>query len=260
MYKLLIADDEYEIRNGLSNYFPWSTFGFEVVGQAENGQQVLDYIAANPLDVLLCDIRMPLLNGIEVAKAIFNKELALKTIFISGYKEFEYARQALQYGVSDYIVKPTKYDELVELCLKVKAELDRERNQNGVFNPDNAEDPKGFDYHQQVVNTVKNYIANHYKDATLEEAAKLVHMNPVYLSKFFKEKTGENFSDLLLVTRMKKAAELLLDISYRTYEVSEMIGYSNPKNFTRTFKQYHGKTPKEYRSTKTGLVADEIEE
>ncbi|UUZ94754.1 helix-turn-helix transcriptional regulator [Paenibacillus sp. P25] len=73
-------------------------------------------------------------------------------------------------------------------------------------------------------------------------------MNPYYLSKYFKSKTGENFSDYLTRIRMNTAAELLKDIKYKTYEVSEMVGYSSAKNFTRTFRKYFGQSPKEFRN------------
>ncbi|UUZ79132.1 helix-turn-helix domain-containing protein [Paenibacillus sp. P26] len=73
-------------------------------------------------------------------------------------------------------------------------------------------------------------------------------MNPYYLSKYFKSKTGENFSDYLTRIRMNTAAEPLKDIKYKTYEVSEMVGYSGAKNFTRTFRKYFGQSPKEFRN------------
>jgi YesN/AraC family two-component response regulator len=110
------------------------------------------------------------------------------------------------------------------------------------------ETPKGCNYSEQIISTIKSYVQEHYQDVTLEDVAELVHLNPYYLSKFFKEKTGENYSDLVMAVRMKKAAELLRDFSYRTYQISEMVGYSNPKNFTRTFKRYFGKTPREFRN------------
>ena len=170
MYKLLIADDEYEIRNGLGNYFPWNDFGFEVVGQVENGQQALDFLRQNPVDLLLCDIMMPLCNGIEVAKTLFETQSPVKIVFISGYKEFEYARQALIYGVSDYIVKPTKYNELVDVCTKLKQELDRRNSpQSDKQLADDNQEPlaKGCNYPEQVIAAVKTYIAENYQKAML---------------------------------------------------------------------------------------------
>jgi two-component system response regulator YesN len=247
MYKILIADDVAEICNGLSHYFPWREFGFEVTGQAENGLQALDFIIANPVDVVLCDIKMPIMDGIELSKALFERNSPVKIIFISAFKEFEYAKKALTYGVVDYLVKPTKYDDLAEICRKIKTDLDKAACGN---NPKALSGPesKGYNYQEQVIATVKDYVEAHFRKASLEEAAELVHMNSHYLSKFFKDKTGENFSDYLIAVRMLKAAELLQNLAYRTYQISDMVGYSSPKNFARTFKNYFGKTPKEYRN------------
>ncbi|HZG83685.1 response regulator transcription factor [Paenibacillus sp.] len=242
MYKLLLVDDEVEIRNGLSQYFPWSEIGFELVGQCENGKKALDFMAEKPVDVVLCDIMMPVLNGLEVAKSLYETKSPVKIIFLSGYKDFEYAKQALEYDVKGYIVKPTKYDELYAVFSKLKLELDEQRR---TAEPEEAD---GAPYAQKVIAAVKAYAERHYQDATLEEAAARVHMNPFYLSKYFKEKTGQNFSDYIVSLRMTKAAELLMDIRYKTYEVSELVGYSHAKNFTRTFKKFHGVSPRDYRN------------
>lgn len=248
MYKLIIVDDEAEIRDGLGHYFPWSQLGFEIVAQLENGLQALNFIENNPVDVMLCDIRMPFMDGLELAKVLHSKNSKVKILLLSGYREFEYAREALRYGVKDYLIKPSRYDELIKVFSNIKQELEFESEQPEKL-PSSDSWNQGCNYTEKVIVVIKTYIQENFQTATLEEAAQLVHMNSFYLSKFFKDKTGENFSDYLLSIRMKKAAQLLNDISYKTYEVSEMIGYSNSKNFTRTFKKYFGKTPKEFRST-----------
>ncbi|MCY9670142.1 response regulator [Paenibacillus alginolyticus] len=239
MYKLLIADDEYEIRNGLSNYFPWGDVGFTVVSQADNGTQVMAYTERHEVDVILCDIRMPNMTGIDVARELYLKKSPIKVIFLSGYKDFEFAQQALIYGVKNYIVKPTKYDELMNVFLSIKEELNQEKK------TDAAQEGGVSD---KVISVIKNYVKERYRDAALDGAADLVHMSPYYISKYFKQKTGENFSDYVISVKMEKAAQFLKEIDYKTYEISEMIGYSNPKNFTRTFKKYFGKSPREFRN------------
>jgi two-component system response regulator YesN len=245
MYKLIIVDDEAEIRNGLCNYFPWGQLGFQIVAQFENGLQTLEYLKNNPsADCLLCDIKMPFMGGLELAKELSGHNSKIKIIFLSGHRDFEYAREALAYQVKDYILKPTKYEELIKVFSRLKTELDQSQAHNA--SPHLPAD--GGNYNEKIISVIKTYLQKNYPAATLEEAARLVHMNPYYLSKFFKDKTGENFSDYLLAVRMDKAAELLNDIAYKTYEISEMVGYSNPKNFTRTFKKYFGKTPKQFRN------------
>jgi len=246
MYKLIIVDDESEICNGLCNYFPWGELGFEIVAQLENGLQAWKFIQNNPIDVMLCDIKMPFMNGLELAKEIHTHNIKIKVLLLSGYREFDYAREALRYNVCDYITKPAKYDELIKVFSKIKKELDC-----ALLKPDASSDEltNGCNHNKKIIQTIRNYIQENFQTANLEEAAQLVHMNPFYLSKFFKDKTGENFSDYLINIRMKQAARLLTDISYKTYEISEQVGYSNPKNFTRTFKKFFGKTPKEFRNS-----------
>jgi two-component system response regulator YesN len=246
MYKLIIADDEAEIRNGLCNYFPWGQLGFEIAARFENGLQTLEYLQNNDsADCLLCDIKMPFMNGLELAKELYARDSKAKILLISGYRDFEYAREALGYGIRDYIIKPVKYEELLKVFTKIKAELDRSREQQAAAA---GKPTDSCSYNAKIIAVIKTYLRENLQTAALEEAAQLVHMNPYYLSKFFKDKTGENFSDYLIAVRMNKASELLSDIAYKTYEVSEMVGYSNPKNFTRTFKKFFGKTPKEFRN------------
>jgi two-component system response regulator YesN len=243
MYNLLITDDESEIRNGLSNYFPWHEFGYHVIGQASDGEEALTFIAEQQVDVLLCDIRMPTLTGIEVAERLFRQHSEVKVVLLSGFREFEYAQSALQYGVKRYLTKPTKYAEIAEVFGQLKNELDQTR-QTAVppaLVPDNFSG-------DQTIEKIKAYLHDNLASASLESAAKHVFLNPYYLSKYFKTKTGENFSDFLTKLRMDKAADLLRTTSSRTYEISETVGYSNAKNFTRMFRSYFGMTPREYRN------------
>ena len=115
MYRLIIVDDEFEIRNGLSRYFPWESVGFEVAAVFENVRGALDYIRRNPVDVVLTDIEMPGMSGIELARVIHEQRLPVKVIFLSAYKKFEYARDAISYRVVHYITKPTVHSEIFEV-------------------------------------------------------------------------------------------------------------------------------------------------
>nr|WP_301290439.1 helix-turn-helix domain-containing protein [Paenibacillus sp. 1781tsa1] len=100
----------------------------------------------------------------------------------------------------------------------------------------------------QTIEKVKIYLQDNLSAATLENAAKHVFLNPFYLSKYFKTKTGENFSDYVTKLRMQHAAVLLKTTYCKTYEISEIVGYSNAKNFTRMFRSFFGMTPREYRN------------
>jgi len=247
MYKLLVVDDEYEIRNGLCKFFPWNEIGFEVIGQAENGKTAFDFLQKNLTDVVLCDIMMPVMSGLDLAKLISTAKLKIRVIFFSGHKDFEYAQKALEFGVKSYILKSTNYNELIRVFSNIKNELDEE---NPVTVPTVIPE-NGMNFNEKIISIIKNYAQEHYQDVTLEDLTKQVHMNPDYISKFFKQKTGQNFSDFLIEVRMNKAADILKDVNYKTYEVSDIVGYSNSSNFTRTFKSYFGMSPREYRNQKT---------
>ena len=237
MYQLIIADDEFEIASGIANYFPWEEIGFEVVSSFSNGQEVLSWLRKHSADVFLCDIRMPIMNGIELAKKIQEENISIKIVFLSGYSEFEYARQALIYGAVNYLLKPTKYNELVSVFTSLKQTLDQE---NFVRIEDHPEP-------DALISTLQELIQNDYANITLESAANQVYLSPVYVSRLFKQHTGINFIDYVTKVRMKKAAEMISSGKYKIYEISEFIGYSNPNNFARAFKKFFGIAPQDYR-------------
>ncbi|AZN43963.1 response regulator [Paenibacillus albus] len=243
MYKLMIVDDEVEIRTGLRNYFPWNEIGYEVVCEAENGRQALELLKQHQVDVILSDIMMPIMTGLELAKELHENESPIKLVFLSGYTDFEYAKQAMVYSVKNYLVKPTVYKELVEVFQGLKMELDKERSKAEPRTED--EDPK---QENRYIAAIKKYIDENFTNVTLESASTHVHLNHSYTSKLFKQKTGITFMDYVIQVKMQKAAELLADPAYKTYEISELLGYTNPHNFTRSFKRIYGKSPRDYRN------------
>ncbi|TBL75186.1 response regulator [Paenibacillus thalictri] len=242
MYKLIIVDDESKIRLGLEKHYPWAELGFEVVGSFPNGQAALDYLYDHPVDVVLSDVRMPVLLGTELARCIREQGLSPIVVFLSGYADFEYARQGLVHGVRNYILKPVKFDEIVSVFSLIKQEL----NERCKSKPAEPADTSGG-YYDKIIEIVESYVVKQLKNASLEGAAQQVNMSPNYLSKIFKEKTGQNFSDYLFEMKMIKSKEMMADINLKIYHISSAIGYNNPKNFSRAFKQYHGVSPREYR-------------
>ncbi len=246
MYRLIIVDDEYEIGSGLSRYFPWDSVGFEVAAVFQQARSALEYLQTHPVDVVLTDIQMPGMSGIDLAREIYEQRLPIKVIFLSAYKKFEYAQQAISYKVVHYITKPTVHSEIAEVFCSVRKELDAEGGEKTAKNADSE------GYYENLVQQIKRIIAMDLKNATLVSTAEQVGRSPSSVSRLFLEATGMTFTDYLTAQRMEKANQLLNCIEYKIYEVSEMVGYSNPKNFARAYKKYFGHTPRDYRAPKDG--------
>ncbi|OMF21087.1 DNA-binding response regulator [Paenibacillus sp. FSL H8-0548] len=242
MYRLLLVDDEADTREALSSYFPWQEVGFQIIGQCGNGKEALNFIENNDkIDVILTDIKMPVMSGLELAEVIHEQKHNIHVIFLSSYREFEYAQKALRYRVNNYIVKPAKYQVLLDVFASLRDEL--EAAKRALDQPPSVTGNEGL-----IITQIKSYIQDQYKNANLEDAAKQVYLNANYLSYLFKQKTGQNFTDYLIQVKMKVAMRLIQENQFKTYEISEMVGYSNAKNFTRTFKSFYGKTPSEYKN------------
>jgi YesN/AraC family two-component response regulator len=237
MYRLVIVDDEAKIAEGIANLFPWEQLGFDVV-YFSKGMDAYTYICSNPVEVLMSDVEMPDLNGIELCRLV--KDRDIKVVFISSHQNYEYFRSAILYQVEDYLLKPIKSGDIQNCFQKIRDKLDRESGVVRTVPPT---------YYEQIMEQVKGYIEENYREASLEEAAVAVNLSPSYLSRIFKENCGFGFSDYLIRVRMEKACELLSDIRYKSYDIAYYIGYDNPKNFSRAFKAYYGKTPKEYRNS-----------
>ncbi|MDF2942306.1 MAG: two component transcriptional regulator, AraC family [Herbinix sp.] len=238
MYQLVIVDDEEKILEGISELFPWNNIGFNVAARFLDARSVLTYVKNNPVDVVMTDISMPEMNGIELTKEL-KCYPEIQIVLFSSYRDYEYMRAAIHYGISDYLLKPIRYDELVTCFEKIRAKLD-EKNI--------IEIPKPKTYYNEIIARVDQYLINNYQKASLEGAAEAVGLSPNYLSKIYKEKSGSGFLERLNRIKMEKACELLMDPSYKHYEIAFYVGYDNPKNFSRAFKTYFNVSPMEYRN------------
>ncbi len=124
MYTVIVADDEEELRRALIRRVDWESLGFSVVGEAENGVEALELIEKYEPDLLLTDIRMPFVSGIELARQVREVRPATQIAFLSGYDDFSYAQQAIQYNIISYLLKPISLVELTEELKKIKRKID----------------------------------------------------------------------------------------------------------------------------------------
>ena len=126
LYKIMLVDDEEEVRTSIIKKINWEANGFEVVGDAENGRDALEKIEILEPNVIITDIRMPYMDGLALTESLRQKFPSIKVIIFSGFDDFSYAKEAIRLGVAEYILKPVNVDELTEILKRVRAKLDEE--------------------------------------------------------------------------------------------------------------------------------------
>lgn len=243
MHRVLIVDDEAEIRSALAAYYPWTELGFVVAGQAAGCGEARSIIEKEHIDVVLCDIRMPGESGLEFSAWLSSAHPATRIVLLSAYRKFEYAQEAFKYGVRGYLVKPPTDEEFRTVFGTVARELASEseeklRSANRTQSATDGSPP---------LEDVFAYLRGNIRSACLKTAANIARMNPTYFSTWFRSKTGRTFHDALIEIKMAKAVYLLLERGMNVVETSVEVGYENPKNFSRAFHRHFGMSPKAYR-------------
>lgn len=248
MYKLLIVEDEPLIRTGLKRYFDWESFGISTIIEAENGKDGLNMSLIERPDLIITDIRMPRMTGLEMIKEIRNVELETNIIILTGYNDFDYAQKAIQYGgVHSFLLKPLQYQEsylAVSSCMKDIA------NKSGTTGEQDEQitDTNRIQDNQLLFQQIEAYILkNLHEDFTLETVANHFFYNASYLSRLFKNTINTNYLDFVREIKIKIAMKHLENHQLSINEVSVQSGFKSYKNFLKTFRIVTKMTPTEYR-------------
>lgn len=250
MLKLLIADDEYMEREMLCGIIE-ANFGRELdVRLAENGRHAVDVATLWGADIILMDIEMPGLSGIDAAKQILAQKQDCKVIFITAYSLFSYAHEAVRLGASDYLLKPVNTEDVVRAVRLAAVQVESQRQLAAMAAAGDVPQAEGpADKTSVLMSKVKRYLQHNYmlRDISLDSVSEILNINSSYFSVLFKRAFGVNFVDYLTELRMNAAKELLMDPLRSTAEVASMVGYESANYFTRAFKKKTGMTPTEFR-------------
>lgn len=250
---ILIVDDEPKTREGLKKTLEsWSEGKYEIIS-ADSAETAIPILRQKKVSILLTDISMPEISGIEMLKLLKEEGQNLVVIIISAYSEFDYAREALQLGVLNYLLKPLtkrKLIEAVEHALNEQAKREREGKLQKVVDEKLAE-IKGTDTEEETpITRAIAFVDQHLEEPfTLKDVAQFVHLNPSYFSALFKEQVNMTFSEYVTRMRLQKAKKLLLFTNLSVSEIAEKVGYSTSKYFIKLFKEYDGQTPSQYRKS-----------
>lgn len=259
MFKVLIVEDEWLLRKGLEETVDWQKYQCVPAGSVENGRKAIEFLKQNEVDIILTDIRMPVMDGLtmieEVEKRIPNY---YAYVILTAYNDFEYAQTALKHGVSDFLVKPFKDEDFESAIMRAKEHaFNKQKNhQYYVYSQDIPEiismkkRIQNPDLIQNVLikQAVKIIHLEYYNyNLTLEDISDSLGVSRRHLTRLFNRTISMSYQEYLSNYRIFQACKLLLKTNMLIYEVAESVGYQDSQYFTTIFKKHIRMTPKDFR-------------
>lgn len=251
--KILIAEDEKNIARGIAVILQSQQNYKCQIRLAENGREALEIAESFRPDLVITDIRMFHLNGLQLAEQLKERNICDKVIIISGYSRFEYAQKALRINVMDYLLKPIDKQQLLQLVDKVWKRLPSnyasiatlQKPNHSFFNLDldNTDYPGSL---KKVISYIKE---NYMHDLSLQIISEELMLHPNYISSLINKYTHVNFSYLLDYVRLEKACELLISSpDMKISKISYLVGYNDERRLYNAFHKRLSCTPGDFRS------------
>lgn len=256
MYKVVIIDDEPVIVEGLRKAMNWEDWDCVVVGTAYDGKEGIEVIRRENPDILFSDICMPGMDGLTMIAGLRSEFEHMQIAILTGFRDFDYAQKAITLGVTRFLLKPSKMDEVKEAVTAMTRnlnELKKERQQIDEAERLDNEEEKAEDDGSASSFIVKNALeymeANYYQKLKLADVADKTFVSQWHLSKLLNKHTGQNFSEILNSIRIEKAKDLLKEPALRIGDIAEEVGFLDMAHFSRVFKKQTGISANEYRNT-----------
>lgn len=247
MYKVILIDDEPWALYALEHSIDWEKKGFQVVATANNGEEGFELINREKPDAVFTDICMDDCSGIDLLKRARDHNILSEFIIVSAYDEFSYAKEAIYYGVFDYILKPIEEVDGYKLLERLSKQLSIKNEYKKKL-----EEELLFENRQEYVNPnfeiLLEYVDTHFReDLTLSFLAEKFYLNTSYICVLFKKMKKDTFTGYLNHIRMKEARKLLLTTNDTTAMIAEAVGYRDYYYFNKVFKKEFGMTPRQCR-------------
>ena len=238
-FNIMLVEDEALLMRSLSRHIEQLNLGYHVVSQKENGLDALRAIETCDPHVIITDLLMPAMNGLELIKHVHAKYPHIQTVILSGYAEFGYAQEALKYNVSDYLLKPVEQDKLDDCLSKIKLCHTYELKEDLTSN---------YQHGEQLAEHICLYFREHYMDdIDLGILAQKYGISSAYLTKIFRKYHGDTPLKYLTDIRIFHAKHLLRNTELTIKEISERVGYTDQFHFSRVFHKVTGTSPSIFR-------------
>ena len=249
MYKVVLIDDEALIVEGLGRVVDWTAHNCQVAATACDAVSGARAIRQHRPDILFTDIKMPGEDGLTMLAGLRGEFPRMQIAVLTGYREFEYAQRAIRLGVSRFLLKPSKMDEIEEALTHMTAQLDR-------LPPETEQEPEGAEdlpANSFLVRQAQGYIQEHHAQRlSLQDVADHCYVSQWHLSKLLNRHLGQTFYDLLNSVRVQQAKKLMEDPALRISEIAERVGYADTAHFSRVFRRLEGISAAEWRNLHCG--------
>lgn len=240
--KILLVDDEEIVLKGIQTIISQYGDGWEITGLCDSGFKALESIKCARPDVVIADIGMPGMSGMEFSEKLVAFDESIIIILLTGYADFKFAQKALTLRVFEYLVKPTRYTEIID-CLR-RAEKKIATCRTGA--PARAAEIENT--YSQAIEKALAYIEEHYaEDISLKVVSGQAFLSPWYFSELFKKEVGKSLTDYILHLRIMKAKSLIANKALPLYQIASMVGINTPGYFSQIYRKATGLSPKEYR-------------
>lgn len=256
-YTVLIVDDEAIERKAIRMTLESSHLPLSLTYEASSGREMLETVKNHSIDIIILDINMPGLSGLQALEMLRAEGKDTKVIISTAYDEFNFAVKALQSGAVDFLVKPVEDETLIESVKKSMERLDEEKAKEEKLSRiedylkvnSSSIDLGGEEGYPETVRQICSYIeANYDKRIGLDEIALDCSYSKFHLARLFKSVMNMTVIDYLTKIRMEKAKELLAITRDSVKVIAFRTGYSDPNYFSLTFRKYEGLTPLQYRA------------
>lgn len=246
MYKVVLIDDEAVIVEGLKKVVDWGSFNCKVVDTAYSASEGSSVIRQHSPDIIITDIKMPDTDGMTMLAGLKSEFPNMQITVLTGYRNFEYAQEAVRLGVTRLLLKPSRMEEINEALSTMIANLKKIKNSGNteLAVQEEQSGANSFIVHQAIMFLEKNYA----EKLTLKDIADHCYVSQWHLSKLLNKHTGKSLYDLLNETRIRAAKRLLADPKLKIGDICELVGYADTGHFSRVFKKIEGVSANEYRN------------
>jgi YesN/AraC family two-component response regulator len=243
----VVAEDEERMRDYLVRKIAELDRSLQCVGSAADGEEAVELVERHLPDLLITDIKMPMLGGLELVERIRRTNPDLRILIVSGYSEFEYARRAIELGVDDYILKPIDVEKLRETLRRIRIRLEASA---GSVDAEFGLDRIGA-LESELANSVEVYLKENYRQPySLERLAASFGCKAAYLLRLYRKIKGSTPTQDLIRLRIEKAKRLLVGHPHlEIKQVAAAVGYEDALYFSRLFKKEIGQNPSAFRDS-----------